>query len=539
MKKKLLIVFAILCSQFLIAFAAMRTFSPKTFVGASSPQLIGEMPYKQWTRLKEDAYDWPTVSVPASTWTTVYTMPAMAVGELDVYAALAIISYDGSDASVNCDAGMCDAVIRRYVPGRYQGGDFCRPDGVCASAGSFDIGEDAYVTQAGIMNGTLARISWSGSALTVQVYCAATCRASGGISGQRMLSFLDSSVNPVDSGPVDSGPVDSGPDSGPDSGCDAGAPPTIASINVDFASAAGGETRCATGTGYATACGVTASVRVDGVSATVTSNVGTTMCWTMPASAVSATNGNGVVSVVQITAAGGTVSTTGTYPSDIWYVPAGYSGAWTAQNVTTSSGNIATVIDSSGNGYTLTPTGTAPAYSATGGGSGANLPYWTCAAVLTDYRLTNSSFPSYSAPVEWVTAALLSATPATSADLESLGPSTAGNYYDFVPNGGVVLKQYNGNVGNVVTLTSGANFWLTSLYSAGSSAIALNGGSAVTGTSPGTLSSTGGVSLGGNYGGAGNSWLGRIYQTLFYPPTGALTSTGRSNIAAYFTAKGL
>ena len=156
--------------------------------GASAGYVFvgGEQRYQLYTRAREYAVDW--VSVPANTWTTIYTMPSLVAGELNVYAALALISYNNSDAAVNCDAGLCDGVIRRYVPGRYQGGDFCRPDGVCASAdaGGFDVPIDSYVTTSGIETGALSRIAWSSPSLVLQVYCPAGCMAAGAISGQAM-----------------------------------------------------------------------------------------------------------------------------------------------------------------------------------------------------------------------------------------------------------------------------------------------------------------------------------------------------------------
>jgi hypothetical protein len=172
----------------------------------------GEQRYQNFARLREYALDW--VSVPATTWTTVYTMPALVAGELNAYAGLAFITYDNSDAAVNCDGGLCDGVIRRYVPGRYQGGDFCRPDGVCASAGSFDVSVDSYVTTTGISTGALARISWSSPNLVMQIFCPTTCRAAAGISGQAMKPTTDSGAV-ADSGTDAADAADAADSAGP------------------------------------------------------------------------------------------------------------------------------------------------------------------------------------------------------------------------------------------------------------------------------------------------------------------------------------
>ena len=197
---------------------------PKFGASAGYVFVGGEQRYQLYTRAREYAQDW--TAVPAGTWTTIYTMPALVAGELNVYAALAIITYDQSDAAVSCDAGYCDAVIRRYVPGRFQGNDFCRPDAVCASGGSFDAAEDAYVTSLGVMAGAQARISWSSPNLLLQVNPPVTARAAGSISGQALKPVGDSGGS---SGGSSSGSSSGGSSSGSSSG--GGSPPVLTGIS--------------------------------------------------------------------------------------------------------------------------------------------------------------------------------------------------------------------------------------------------------------------------------------------------------------------
>lgn len=309
----------------------LRNQPPIRFAAGAGPQFTGEQHFQLYARLKEDAIDWSTSSIPANTWTSIYVMPTPTAGDLNVYAALAIISYDNADATVNCDAGACDGVIRRYVPGRFQGGDFCRPDGVCASAdaGGFDVQEDSYVTGSGIMTGAQARIAWISSTLTLQVMCPATCRAAGGISGQRMKMFVPASV---DSG-TDSG-TDSGVDSGTDSGVDAGGgpAPSILSITPLATTSAGGwvhQIKVASGTCTGTPSATFAGVAATSVTCTTTSNLQAT------SPAFSTPNGSGTEQVLTVTA-GGT-----TYTSASFAVSGAVSAAG-AIKLTTAANNFVT-----------------------------------------------------------------------------------------------------------------------------------------------------------------------------------------------------
>jgi hypothetical protein len=216
-------------------------------MGASAGYVFlgGEQRFQQYTRAREYANDW--VAVPANTWTTVYTMPALVPSEVDVYAGLAVISYNNADASVNCDAGACDAVIRRYVPGRYQGGDFCRPDGICASAGAFDVAEDAFVTTTGVMTGALARISWTSPSLVMQVFCPQACTAAASLSGRALKPISDAGI--VDSGPADAADAADSSDSG--------SPPTLSLVTPNIGPTNGGTAVTLTGTNFTGCTGAT------------------------------------------------------------------------------------------------------------------------------------------------------------------------------------------------------------------------------------------------------------------------------------------
>ena len=473
----------------------------------------GEQRYQNFARLREYALDW--VSVPATTWTTIYTMPALVSGELNAYAGLSYITYDNSDAAVDCDGGKCDGVIRRYVPGRYQGGDFCRPDGVCASGGSFDVSVDSYVSSTGIQAGALARISWSSPNLLLQVYCPTACRAAAGISGQAMKPY------------VDSGGADAADSSdGADSGSDAGPPPTIASTNVDFISSTGGiaSSLILTGTGFT---GATVAISGTTGAPTTVSNTGTVWTLTPAASSVDTAQGNSAVSTITVTNSGGSA----TFP--VWVIPGGTGGtqllgAWTLQNATTSAGNVATVPDMSGNGNPLNVVGSASPYTANGTTS-----YVTCGPVANSAAVASSTFPAET------NSEVAYAARRTSSSVDFAVPfivGVGGKYMEFGVTVAADFKQEPGAV-NVGTVTVNTDFDMIALFNGASSQVILNGGAPITG---GTV--TGGASSGsfylGGYSIAGDAWVGRIYEEFVYSAT-ALNSTGRANLHSYFANKSL
>jgi hypothetical protein len=321
---------------------------PKFGAAAGYVFVGGEQRYQLYTRAREYAVDW--MEVPANTWTTIYTIPSMTAGELGVYAALAIITYDQSDAAVSCDAGQCDAVIRRYVPGRFQGGDFCRPDGVCASAGSFDVAEDSYVTSSGVMAGAQARISWTGSTLVLQVNPTATARAAGSISGYTLKPFASSSSSGGGSSGSSSGGSDSGSDAGGSSSggsssggsSSGGAAPTVSSIAPSAGPATGGT--AVTITANNVRSGATAKINGSTCTGpTVTPGSPGTVACTAPAySSTSGTSTKQAVEIINSDATNGSAALYMYAPTDTLSVAVDWTGE---SGVAASSGNVSAWAD--------------------------------------------------------------------------------------------------------------------------------------------------------------------------------------------------
>jgi hypothetical protein len=311
--------------------------------------------------------------------------------------------------------------------------------------------------------------------------------------------------------------------------------PIIAAQNTDFCSAGGGvgSNLVLTGTNFTGATGVT----VGGYTATIVSNTGTVLTVTTPSYTPDTVNGSATVSNVVVTTPHGTATT------QIWFLPAAYTaangGAWSMQDCTVSGGLVTAVADQSGNGYNLTVAalgGATPAYSATGGGFGGNLPYAVFTAGTSD-PLVNTTFNNVGA----VTAAeiVVAARAIHSAAFYGYGPIFAGSWPGTVQtimqySTETTLQFFNG--GEDQTISLGSDFWADAYYSATSSGLAVNGGSFAAGG--GVAMSFPGVQMG--------SWAtyaptytfnGYIYQAFYFPTQ--LSSTGRTNMAAYFLAKGL
>jgi hypothetical protein len=317
-------------------------------------------------------------------------------------------------------------------------------------------------------------------------------------------------------------------------------PPTLTAINIDFASANGGESRILTGTNLSNA-----TVKVDGNAATVTANTATSITFTVPASSVSSTSGNSSVSAITVTTPGGTATTSGAPGNSLWYLPKYFGvanvAAYTGQNVTTSGGNIATVPDQSGNGYTLTPQSSAPAYTSAGATS-----YWstTGAPASNSGVLIGSGYPAIAATstFEWfIIARASNVTNNNDHVLASLSgtPSAAAFYVDQFGTENDCFQSSSGSVANYVALTANAWFDICSLFNnSTTSQQVLNGGTPATGTNPGSSRTpTGGIAVGGAYSGIA-AWAGDIAMAIAYyggVPGGA---TGRANLHAYAVAEG-
>lgn len=306
------------------------------------------------------------------------------------------------------------------------------------------------------------------------------------------------------------------------------APPTIVSQNVDFISAAGGiaSSLILTGTGFTGAQGVT----IDGVACTIVSNTGTVLTLTPPASAVSPTQGNGAASAVTVTGVDG-----GTASVGVWYVPGAYLGAWTAQNSAATAGVVTSSPDMSGNANPVTPTATGPGLVANGGANGMT-PYWSYAS-SADFRLHSATFGAQAnGEIEYVVAAQANGLTGSNEVLCGLGGSVS-NLFSGVST--YTIYQFNGSIQNGIPNTDLNDFFICSLFNnSTTSQQILNGMTTSTGNNPGGTSSSPGFFIGGLPSGGGGGWLGRIYQVFAYPPA-ALNATGRANLAAYFSWRGI
>jgi hypothetical protein len=154
-------------------------------------------------------------------------------------------------------------------------------------------------------------------------------------------------------------------------------------------------------------------------------------------------------------------------------------------------------------------------------------------------EINYSGFPTQDAGAagDWIWAGQTSTTAANGIAL-MVGTGPGAECY-VIQNGSMVLNQYCGSIGNAVTIPAiNTNFWVEENFQGSSSFAAINGGSQVTGTSPGSQATGNGATMGGYPPGPGDNWEGIIYM-MATGVNGALTSTGRANLAAYFTAKGI
>jgi hypothetical protein len=315
--------------------------------------------------------------------------------------------------------------------------------------------------------------------------------------------------------------------------------PTISSINIDFASANGGESRVLTGSNLGSA-----TVTVDGNSATVTANSNTSITFTVPASSVSSSDGNPSVSTISVMTPSGTASTNGTPGNSLWYLPAYFGvsacAVYSAQDVTVDgSNNVLTMVDQSGNGYDIASGfngDSPPLYYATGGGNGSNLPY--VYAADSSRSMGNASYPAQSTYVcEWAVAFGAMST-ISGAKLVDMG--AGGNTQEFYVPDDVTIGQYAGlAVSNEVTIISGSNNNILSYYDGTTaSQQILNGSAPVTGTNPGTLFCSGGICINGYYPVSGYSAVCNLFFVARYQDM-SLSIAGRLAYSNYFANQGL
>jgi hypothetical protein len=311
--------------------------------------------------------------------------------------------------------------------------------------------------------------------------------------------------------------------------------PIITAQNTDFCSAGGGvgSNLVLTGTNFTGATSVT----VGGYAATIVSNTGTVLTVTTPADTANPVHGESSVSNVVVTTPHGTATT------QIWFLPAAYTaangGAWSMQDCTVLGGLVTAIADQSGNGYTFSLLGNpvGPTYFPTGGGSSGTLPYALCAPG-TSYPLLNTSINSGGTLVapEIIVAARVVHNPTfTSFQALFIGSNTT--YPGIIASGSETNLVVFQSTVTAQTVTVAADFWADAAYSSSGASLAINGGAFNT-TAVTPILASPGVELGGwtTYGNT-YSWNGYIYQAFFFPSP--LTTTDRTNFAAYFTAKGL
>jgi hypothetical protein len=297
----------------------------------------------------------------------------------------------------------------------------------------------------------------------------------------------------------------------------------INSISVTEGPADGGVVRCANAT-FGVAPG---AVTIDNVTATISGVPTTTqVCATLPATANSYV-GNTSVSTWRVIAGTRAFYTNGVWPSGMYYVSmcngtdGGISGAspdYTFENVDAGGGSTATELyDNSGGGYNAFPTATGPALSSTGG-SGGNLPQGTFAGTATDNRLENSTYPLITnSLIHWMVGAEINASFASGFPyLVHLGLGGATDHAEIYATSGTPAKltQLTASAGNVVNVPAlGVDFFVSSYFSGTTSSyMSINGGTPVTGTSPGTNTSPlGGLVIGGAQT-TGSGWYGNILR---------------------------
>ncbi len=204
------------------------------------------------------------------------------------------------------------------------------------------------------------------------------------------------------------------------------------------------------------------------------------------------------------------------------------------EGITTLAGAVLQWDDLSGNGHTLTPAATGPAYTGSGGPGGH--AYLTFASGTVN-GLQNTSFTFSPVPAEWfVIAQSTSASPpGGNAVLLDLGNT---NDFTAQATGTESIEMYNG--ANVTTSFGSALLspFLLNAYNVGSSssALILNGGSPSTGDLGSTSQGAAQITVGNYYGETTtNGWIGTIEAVWIADHQ--LTSGNRASMTAYLTAR--
>lgn len=306
--------------------------------------------------------------------------------------------------------------------------------------------------------------------------------------------------------------------------------PTLVSCDQDFASAGGGDVVTFHGTNL-----LNGLVTVDGAKAKVTRSAAGFVRFTVPASPDDSIDGLTAPSVVTVTTAEGSATSSGLRGNRLWYVPSyrvPNAGVWSAQRVVTIDGTLAVVMDLSGNGNHLTPIVAGPRFTPTGGGP-AIAPFWTHPGVNVDNRLASASFPvlTTNGEAEVVFAGSLDAAPSESSYLFRLGMSAGPDSAVLYGVGGQPqLAQYETSApANAMAVALGEDLVLLSNFRADASSQILNGILRASGGNPGTGTATAGAIVGGDKlgeGGASYNYGGRVRLLAVYP--GSLTPLQRA-----------